>query len=146
MSLDSLRKVRAQAVESLMMELAQISQALARSEERYQTIEAEIRADAESYARQTMQGLTIEALLEWQGRMDAQCATLQQVRHEIDHATASWQRTKVLLVEASQECKLLDRVAEKRQEAVHAAGRRQEQRATDEAARRRPSVGSVSDT
>ncbi len=146
MSLHSLRKVRAQAVESLMMELAQIAQAMAGSEARYQAIEIEIQTDAESYARHTMQGLTIEALLEWQGRMDAERAALQQVRHEIDQAAASWQRTKARLVEASQECKLLDRVAEKRQEAVRAAGQRQEQLATDEAASRRPSAGSTRET
>ena len=146
MSLHSLRKVRAQAVESLMMELAQIAQAMARSEARYQVLEVEMQADVESYARESMQGLTIEALLEWQGRMDAQRAALQQVRHEIDQATVSWQRTNARLVEASQECKLLDRVAEKRQEAVRAASRRQEQSETDEAASRRASVGSISET
>ena len=146
MSLHSLRKVRAQTVEFLMMELAQIAQSLTRSEERYRAIDVEIQADAESYARQTTQGLTIEAMLEWQGRMDAQCATLQHVRHEIDQAAASWQQTKARLVEASQECKLLDRVAETRQEAERAASRRQEQAATDEAASRRPSIASMSET
>lgn len=143
MSLHSLRKVRAQAVESLMMELAQIAQAMARSEARYQVIEVEMQADVESYTREAMRGLTIEALLEWQGRMDAQGAALQQVRHEIAQATTLWQRTNAQLVEANQECKLLDRVVEKRQEAVRAASRRQEQSETDEAASRRPSVGSI---
>ena len=144
MSLDSLRKMRAQTVESLMMELAQVSQTLARNEERYPTIQATVQADTESYAQQTMQGLTIEALLEWQGRMDAQRAVLRQVRQELDHATRSWHHTKLRIVEANQECKILDRIAEKRQEAVRAAAGRQEQQATDEAASRRSSAGGMS--
>ena len=140
MSLESLRKLRAQTVETLMMELAQITRTLTQSEERSHDIETQIQKDVVIYDRQSAQGLTIEAWLEWQGRMDSQQAALRQVRREIDQAAEAWQHTKALLVEASQESKLLDRVADKRREAQRAEAGRQEQRTTDEAASRRYSV------
>jgi flagellar FliJ protein len=136
MSLESLRKLRAQTVETLMMELAQITRTLTQSEERYRDIETQIQKDVVIYDRQSAQGLTIEAWLEWQGRMDSQQTALRQVRREIDQAIEAWQHTKTLLVEASQESKLLDRVADKRREAQRAEAGRQEQRTTDEAASR----------
>jgi flagellar FliJ protein len=140
MSLESLRKLRAQTVETLMMELAQITRTLTQSEERSHDIETQIQKDVVIYDRQSAQGLTIEAWLEWQGRMDSQQTALRQVRREIDQAIEAWQHTKTLLVEASQESKLLDRVADKRREAQRAEAGRQEQRTTDEAASRRYSV------
>jgi flagellar FliJ protein len=136
MSLESLRKLRAQTVETLMMELAQITRTLTQSEERYRDIETQIQKDVVIYDRQSAQGLTIEAWLEWQGRMDSQQTALRQVRREIDQAIEAWQHSKTLLVEASQESKLLDRVADKRREAQRAEAGRQEQRTTDEAASR----------
>ena len=140
MSLESLQKLRAQTVETLMMELAQITRTLTQSEERYRDIETQIQKEVVIYDRQSAQGLTIEAWLEWQGRMDSQQAALRQVRREINQAVEAWQHTKTLLVEASQESKLLDRVADKRREVQRAEAGRQEQRTTDEAASRRYSV------
>ncbi|MBX3303948.1 MAG: flagellar FliJ family protein [Nitrospira sp.] len=137
MSLDSLRKLRSQTVETLIMELGRIAQSLSRSEERYRRIEAEMQTDAERYSQHTRQGLTIEVLLEWQVRMDSQQAALSQARIEIEQGTLSWERTNNLLVEASQECKVLDRVLERREAAQRAEAARQEQQATDEAASRR---------
>ena len=123
-----------------MMELAQITRTLTQSEERSHDIETQIQKDVVIYDRESTQGLTIEAWLEWQGRMDSQQAALRQVRREIDQAIEAWQHTKTLLVEASQESKLLDRVADKRREVQRAEAGRQEQRTTDEAASRRYSV------
>lgn len=140
MSLESLRKLRAQTVENLMMELAHIARTLARSEERYRDIETQIQKDVAVYDRQSAQGLTIEAWWEWQGSMDSQQAALRQARREIDQAVEAWRHTKALLVEASQERKLLDRVADKRRETQRAEAGRQEQRTTDEAASRRYSA------
>ena len=144
MSLESLRKLRAQTVENLMMELAKITRTLTRSEERYRDIETQIQKDVAVYDRQSAQGLTIEAWWEWQGRIDSQQAALRRVRDEIDQAVETWQHTQALLIEASQERRLLDRVADKRREAQRAEEGRQEQRTTDEAASRRYSVGKAS--
>jgi flagellar export protein FliJ len=141
MSLESLQKLRAQTVETLMMELAQITRTLAQSEERCHDLEAQIQQDVVIYDRQSAQGLTIEAWWEWQGRMESQQAALRRVRREIDQAVETWQYTKALLVEASQESKLLDLVADKRRETQRADEARQEQRTTDEAASRRYSTG-----
>lgn len=146
MSLESLRKLRAQTVETLMMELGQITRTLAQSEERHRDIEAQIQKDVAMYDRQSAQGLTIEAWLEWQGRMDSQQAALRRARREIDQAIESWQHTKKLLVEASQNRKLLDRVADKRREVQRADTGRLEQRTTDEAASRRYSRTKESDS
>lgn len=140
MSLDSIRKVRVQTVESLMMELSHIAQTLTQSEEQYRTMESQIRADAEVYAQQATHGLTIEDLLEWQGRMAAQRSALQQLRVRIDHATSVWQQTKERLVGAKQECTILERVAEQRQAAIQATLARREQQAADEAAHRQVSI------
>ena len=146
MSLESLRKLRAQAVETLMMELAQITRVLTQNEERCRDLEAQIQKDVVMYDRQSAQGLTIEAWLEWQGRIDSQQAALRQMRREIDQAVEAWQRTKALLVEASQDRKLLDRVADHRREVQRTEAGRQEQRTTDEAASRRYSVGKASNS
>ena len=140
MSLESLRKLRAQTVENLMMELAKITRTLTRSEERYRDIETQIQKDVAVYDRQSAQGLTIEAWWEWQGSMDSQQAALRQARREIDQAVEAWQHTKALLVEASQDRKLLDHIADKRRETQRAEAGRQEQRTTDEAASRRYST------
>ncbi len=142
MSLDSIRKVHAQTVESLMMELSYIVQALTHSEEQYRTMEVQLQVDTEAYAQQARQGLTIEDLLQWQTSMDAQRSALQQVRAAIDHATGLWQQTQERLVVARQECKLLERVADQRQSVVRAAHARREQWATDEAASRQVSMRS----
>jgi len=137
MSLHSLRKLREQRVEALMMELGQIAQSLSRNEERYRQVEAEMQTDTERYRKDMQQGLTIERLLEWEARLGSQEATLRQVHRDIEQGALLWNRTNSLLVEASQECKVLDRVLERR-EAIHRAEvARQEQQATDEAASRR---------
>ena len=140
MNLESLQKLRARTVERLTLELAQVSRTLAQSEERCHDIEAQIQKDLVIYDRQSAQGLTIEAWLEWQGRLDSQQAALRRVRCEIDQSIEAWQRTKALLIEASQERRLLDLVADKRRDAQRARAGRQEQRMTDEAASRRYSV------
>ncbi len=140
MSFESLRKLRVQTVEALMMELAQITRTLAQSEDRYQDLEVKMQQDVATYDRQFVQGLTIEAWLEWQGHMDSQQAALRRVRREIDQTVEAWQRTKALLVEASQERKLLDLVADKRRDAQRADAARQEQRTMDEVASRRHST------
>ena len=144
MSLDSLRKLRAQTVETMMMELAQITRTLAQREEWCRDIEAQIQKDVVTYDRQSAQGLTIEAWLEWQGRIDSQQAELRRARREVDQAMEAWQHIKALLVEASRERKLLDVIADKRLEAQRAVAGRQEQRMTDEAASRRYSTGKES--
>lgn len=146
MSLESLRKLRARTVERLMMELAQITRTLDQSEERCRDIEAQIQKDVVIYDRQSAQGLTIEAWLEWQGRIDSQQAALRRVRSEIDQTVEAWQHTKALLVEASQERRLLDRVADKRRDAERTEAGREEQRTTDEAASRRHTVVKESDS
>lgn len=146
MSLDSIRKVHAQTVESLTMELSHIAHMLTRSEEQYRSMEIQIQRDAETYAQRTRQGLTIEDLLEWQGKMDAQRIALQQVRAAIDHTTGVWQQTKERLIEARQECKILERVAERRQTTVRTAMARHEQWAADEAASRQVSARSRGDS
>ena len=120
-----------------MVELGHIVQCLSRSEERYRKIETEMLEDAGKYSQQAQQGMTIEAMLEWQVRIHSQQASLRQAHLEIEQATLSWQRTNNLLVEANQECKLLDRILEQREATRCADLARQEQRATDEAASRR---------
>ncbi len=140
MSLDSIRKIRAQTVESLMMELSRIAHTLTHNEEQYRIMEIQSRTDAEAYAQQAGQGLMIEDLLEWQEKLDAQRSALQQVRAAIDDASRLWQQTKERLVEARQECRLLEKVAERRQIAVRAAISRREQRVADEAAHRQVSI------
>lgn len=140
MSLESIRKLHAQSVESLMMELSHIANQLTRNEEQYRSMEIQIQTDAEAYAQQTGQGLLIEELLEWQEKMNAKRAALREVRAAIDRAAGLWQQTKERLTEARQECKLLERVAERRRAVVRAAMAGREQQAADEASHRRGSA------
>jgi len=146
MSLEALQKLRHQMVEELMMELARITHVLTRSEDQCRILEAHIQSDSIAYHQQTKQGLTIEALVEWQGRLDSQQSILNRVRREIHEATVAWQETNARLVEANQEYKLVGRVVEQRQMAQRAEEGRRDQRATDDAAARSYRVEGTSGT
>jgi len=136
MSLDALRRLKERAEEAAMMELARITQDLAGMERQYDALTARMESDADAFRIQAEQGMAIETMLEWQGRMDEERAAAQQSRRVIADLTARWKQAQARLVVASQERKMLDRLAE-RQEAAHRANiQRREQQATDESATR----------
>lgn len=136
MSLDSLRKLKERAEEAVMMELARITHELTHMEGRCAALNARMDSDAAAFRERAEQGMPIEAVLEWQGRMDEARAAVQQSRRVIAELADRWKQTQARLVAATQERKVLDRLAE-RQEAAHRADlRRREQRATDESAGR----------
>jgi flagellar export protein FliJ len=136
MKLDSLRKLRVQVQEALTMELAQAAQELLSMEQRSNALEAQIQSDTSAYRIHTEQGLVIEALWEWQGRLDVQRAALIQARSAVGHLTEVWTSAHARLVEATQERKILDRLLERQREAHDAELHRREQQAMDEAAGR----------
>lgn len=136
MSLESLRTLRAQAEEAITMELAQITQDLVRMEQRCQALDAKIQAEAATYRLQTEQGMAIEYVLEWHGRLEAQQTALKEARHAVAALAEAWNQTQARLIEASQERKILGRLADRRQQAHVSKLRRLEQLATDEAANR----------
>ena len=136
MSLESLQKWRAQNVEVLMMELAQLSQTLAWHEEQCRVLESQIDADTRRYDQEAQQGMTVEALVEWQGHLESQQCVLHRVRHDVEQVTLAWNQTKARLVEANQEQTLLDRIIEQRRYAQRAEVARKEQQMTDEAGAR----------
>jgi flagellar export protein FliJ len=136
MRLDSLRTLRVQAQEALTIELAQVTQELVRMEQRCDALDAQIHSDTSAYRLQTEQGLVIEALLEWQGRLELQRAAWTQAHSAVGHLTEVWASTHTRLIEATQERKMLDRLIERQREAHHAELQRREQQATDEAAGR----------
>jgi flagellar export protein FliJ len=80
--------------------------------------------------------MAIDALLEWQGRMEEERAAVQQTRRKIAELTGRWNQAQARLVVATQERKILDRLAERQQAAQRADVQRREQRATDESASR----------
>lgn len=137
MSLESLRKLRARAQESLTMELAQVTQELVRMEQRCEELEGRIQSETSAYRLDIERGLVIEAMLEWEGRLDSQRAALKQARSAIGDLTRMWTGIHTRLIEATQERKVLDRLAERQREAHCVELRRREQQATDEAAGRR---------
>jgi flagellar export protein FliJ len=136
MSLDSLRRLKERAEEAVMMELAQITRDLAGMERRYDALTAQLESDAAAFLVHAEQGMAIESVLEWQGRMDEERAAVQRSRRVIADLTGRWKLAQARLVVATQERKVLDRLAE-RQLAAHCADvQRREQQATDEAATR----------
>ncbi|MBH0179294.1 MAG: flagellar export protein FliJ [Nitrospira sp.] len=136
MRLDSLRKLRVQTQEALTMELAQVTQELVSMEQRCNALDAQIQSDTSAYRIQAEQGLVIEALWEWLGRLDVQRAALIQARSTVGHLTEMWSSAHARLVEATQERKILDRLLERQREAHDAELNRREQQAMDEAAGR----------
>jgi hypothetical protein len=98
MRLDSLRKLRVQTQEALTMELAQATQELVGMEQRCTALEVQIQSDTSAYRAQTEQGLVIEALWEWQGRLDVQRAALIQARSAVGHLTEVWTGAHARLV------------------------------------------------
>lgn len=146
MSLEALQKWRAQNVEVLMMELAMLSQTLAQNEEQCRALESKIRADTVLYDQEAQRGMTVEALVEWQGRLESQQCALSRVRHDIEQVTMAWQQIQARLVEANQEHTLLDRVIEQRRQIQRVDAANREQQMTDEAAVRSYVTGRTSRT
>lgn len=136
MSLDSLRRLKERAEEAVMMELAQITQDLAGMERRCHALTAQLESDAAAFLVRAEQGMAIEAMLEWQGRMDNERAAVQRSRRRIAELTDRWKQAQARLVVATQERKVLDRLAERQRAAHRTDVERREQRATDEAATR----------
>lgn len=118
------------------MELAQVTQELVSMEQRCNALDAQIQSDTSAYRIQAEQGLVIEALWEWLGRLDVQRAALIQARSTVGHLTEMWSSAHARLVEATQERKILDRLLERQREAHDAELNRREQQAMDEAAGR----------
>jgi flagellar FliJ protein len=144
MSLDALRKLRARTEEAVTMELAQLTQELLHLEQRCETLDAKIQSDASVYRSQVEQGMSVHSMLEWQGYLDSQRSDLQQARGAIGRLTEAWAGVQTRLIEATQDRKVLDRLAERQWEAHKAGILRREQQATDEAASRRPVLGKES--
>lgn len=136
MSLESLRNVRAQVEQAITMELARITGQLVQMEEQSRALTQQIESDADTYRVHTEQGLTIEYVLEWQARMDARQAALTQTNRAIATLTEAWHHTQARLIEASQEKKVVERLAERRQQAHRRELERRDQLVTDEAASR----------
>ena len=119
-----------------MMELAQVTQELVHQEQRCHALDAHIRSETAMYRAQSEQGITIESMLEWHARMDAQQAALKEVHQAIRTITEVWNGTQARLVAASQERKIVERLVDRQQQAHLSEVRRREQHATDEAAHR----------
>ena len=138
MSLDALLKLRRQNEEAITMELAQITQELIRMERETHRLSAQIQSESATYCIQTERGLAIEYVLEWQARMDAQQAALNELHRTIEGLTESWTETQVRLVAAGRGRKRYWNAwphAGGRQ--GHGCGTRREQHLSDEAAARR---------
>lgn len=136
MSLDSLCRLKKRTEEAIMTELARITQDLANMERRCDELAAQMDSDATEYRVHAERGMAIESVLEWQGRMDEARAAVQQSRRVIAELTDQWSQAQTRLVAATQERKVLDRLAERQQEAHRADIQRREQRVTDESAAR----------
>jgi len=137
MSLDALLKLRRENEEAITMELAQMTQELIRMEGEMHRLSAQIQSEAATYCIQTEQGVAIEYVLEWQARMDAQEAALNHLHRTIEGLTQSWTETQARLVAASQDRKILERLAGRRKHAEDTDAARREQHLSDEAAARR---------
>jgi flagellar export protein FliJ len=136
MSLEALRKFRAQEREALMVELAHVSRELMSLEQRCGTLEERMRIDASLAQRQAVQGTTAHTWLEWDEQLASQWLLLKQVREAVRRLTDVWGKTRARLIEAMQEGKVLDRLEGRRQAEREALMRKQEQRASDEMASR----------
>jgi flagellar export protein FliJ len=119
-----------------MMELARITQDLAGMERRCDALTARMDSDAAAFRVHAEQGMAIESVLEWQSRMDEARAAVEQSRRVIVELTDQWKQAQARLIAATQERKVLDRLAERQQAAHRADVQRREQQATDESAAR----------
>lgn len=137
MSLETLRKLRAQTEQSIAMELAQLTQDLIATERQCADLAALIQSDAASYCREAERGTTIEAVLEWHSRMDARRQALQRAQAKAGSIAEAMTRAQARLIEAAQERRIVDRLLERRRSSRKADARRREQSRTDEAAHRR---------
>lgn len=139
MSLETLRKLRAQTEQTLAMELAQLTQELTATERQCAELAALIETDAAAYCRAAEGGTEIEAMLEWHGRMEAHQHALHRARAKAAHLAGAMTRTQARLIEVSLERKIVDRLIERRRSADKADARRRDQSRMDEVAHRRHS-------
>ena len=109
------------------MELSELTQELMRMERRGEALEAQLRSEAASYQLQAERGLVVEAMLEWQVRLDSRRTALQQTRNAIGDLTEAWAGTQARLIEATRDRKVLERLAERQRQARDAEIRRREQ-------------------
>ena len=119
-----------------MMELARITQELQRLEQQSDVLESQMKSEAAEYQAQSERGLTIEAMLGWQSRLDARRTALRQAQETIGGLTTAWSTVQARLIEVTQDRKVIDRLAERRKETCEAESQRREQYAMDEAASR----------
>lgn len=132
MSLDALRKVRAQEREALMMEFAAVSRELVSLEQRCGMLEERLQADTSLAQRQAGQGMTAHTWLEWDAHLASQWQLVKQVREAVQRLTDVWSKTQARLIEAMQAGKVLDRLEERRQAEHEAFLRKREQRIADD--------------
>lgn len=136
MSIESLRAFRAKTETTIILELASITRHLVEQESRYRTARVCNESEMARYCSMMAHGAPIEDVVEGQGRLDASEEELALVRQAIAALTDAWNSTQARLLEARQERKILDRVAEKRLQGQRADTDRREQLALDEAGHR----------
>lgn len=136
MSIESLRAFRAQIETTIILELASITHKLIEEESRCRTAQVCNESEMARYRSMMDHGAPIEDVVEGQGRLDASEEELALARQAIAAITDAWNSTQARLLEARQERKILDRVADKRLQGQRAATERREQLALDEAGHR----------
>jgi flagellar export protein FliJ len=136
MKLDVLRRYRAQLEEVARMDLFQLRQELQDAEVRARLLDEHMKLMTDAYLAKAGGVVALDEFLVWQSRFQAGTSLLAQARQEEVRLSEAWSQKQNKLLEAMQDRRTVDRLAERMRQQRQLVKDRIDQMEMDEAARR----------
>ncbi|NWF71514.1 MAG: flagellar FliJ family protein [Nitrospirae bacterium] len=136
MTLDVLRRYRAQLEEVVRMDLFRLRRELQDIEARARLIEERMRLTTDAYLAKAGQGVALEEFLVWQSTMTAEMSRSEAAKQVEGQLREACDQKQSELREAMQDRRTLERLAERMRQQRRLVQNRVDQMEMDEAARR----------
>ncbi|THJ20845.1 MAG: hypothetical protein CAF45_013495 [Nitrospira sp. CG24E] len=136
MKLNVLRRYRAQLEEVARMDFFRLRQELQDVEARVFLLEERMNRTTDAYLAKVAGGVALDEFLVWQSMVVAETSKLAEAKQAENQLREAWNRKQNALRVAMQDCRTLDRLAERRRQQQRLVQDRVDQMELDEAARR----------
>ena len=136
MKLDVLRRYRAQLEEVARMDFFRLRQELQEAETHVFLLEERMNRTTDAYSAKAAGGVALDEFLVWQSMVVAETSKLAEAKQAEGRLREAWNHKQDALRVAMQDCRTLDRLAERRRQQQRLVQDRVEQMELDEAARR----------
>ena len=136
MKLNVLRRYRAQLEEVARMDFFRLRQELQDVEARVFLLEERMSCTTDAYLAKASGGVALDEFLVWQSMVAAETSKLAEAKQAERQLREAWNRKQDALRVAMQDCRTLDRLAERRRQQQRLVEDRVDQMELDEAARR----------